>query len=329
MCLETYLQGLFLGKDEPPAQTFTSFSQLPAEIRLLIWNAALLQQHRDLHAAYNIWASDWTRTKNYRLPRKSRAPVSLLKACSESRNVALAAGSFLELEDKLWFILPWKVSEPIWIDNSIKTLMMPINISALFKISRFPKSIQSVATLSASKKWTESAFLFLATTKRCHNIKTILNGLMWIPLRYSEGNDRNTHPCVDSDTATVSLDDPNMIGYLTSAFERHAVTTLKERIPPACYRKSARNFLVFNRFLKRDLLSRQQCHIPDGFELDVAIIFGRPHAFAYGCLEGCVRIMDTFVCRSEDDEDLERWDHGTQFGANGSLFRYNTNIYEK
>jgi hypothetical protein len=40
--------------------------------------------------------------KNCRLPGKLEAPTGLLRACSESRAVGLATGSFLERRYKLW-----------------------------------------------------------------------------------------------------------------------------------------------------------------------------------------------------------------------------------
>jgi hypothetical protein len=219
--------------------------------------------------------------------------------------------------------------EPIWIDNRIKTLMMPINIKALEELPAFPQSLQSVATLAATEEWIKSMLLFLESSRSSNNIRTILDGLMWLPLRYSEGSNTETHPCVDSDTAVVPLDDPKMLDYLTSAFECHGLTTLNERIDPACHRKGARNFLVFNKFLMSTIYSSEHYDIPNGFELKPAITFGRPHLSGVECLEWCIRVMDTFVCRSEDDEDLKQWHDGTTYGTNSDVLRYRTLPYEQ
>ncbi|KAL3601628.1 hypothetical protein FPOAC2_05899 [Fusarium poae] len=288
---------LYSGRDRPSAPSFTLFTQLPSEIRLLIWKAAL-PQHQDLHTAYNIWASDHKRWKSIRLRGKQEAPVGLLRACFESRDVALETGSFLELSHAARFMIPLPAFEPIWIDNSIKTLMMPINPQAFRKINCFPKNIQSIATLatmSAGKMWIRKAFEFLVSTKHCHNIKTILAGLMWIPLAYSEGSNKETHPCVDSETVAVSLDDPKMIDYLTSAFESHAIKVLGKQISPACYRKSARDFLAFIKNRERRFYSWDHDLVPDGFELKAAIIFGRPHSFGCYDLPLSLNMMDSFV----------------------------------
>ncbi|XEV03263.1 hypothetical protein FSHL1_008550 [Fusarium sambucinum] len=319
MCMESSFCNLCSKQDEHSARTFSLFPMFPPEIRMLIWEAALPLPHEDSQTAYNIWASEWRERKNIKLPGKQDAPVSLLRACSESRDVALATGSFLELSHMSCSMIPRPSFEPIWIDKRIKTLMMPIHASAFSKINYFPKSIQAVATLAALRalppdnKWIQNAWQFLASTKRSHNIKTILAGVMWIPLCYSKGTNMETHPCVDSDTAAVSLDDPKMLDYLTSAFERHAVTTLGERLSPECYRKSARNFLVLARLMERILYSREQHLVPNGFELKAAIIFGRPYFGRCLPFERCVRIIDGLVCRSEDEADLEDWGSGIEF----------------
>ncbi|KAL6916777.1 hypothetical protein FSST1_008272 [Fusarium sambucinum] len=289
MCMESSFCNLCSKQDEHSARTFSLFPMFPPEIRMLIWEAALPLPHEDSQTAYNIWASEWRERKNIKLPGKQDAPVSLLRACSESRDVALATGSFLELSHMSCSMIPRPSFEPIWIDKRIKTLMMPIHASAFSKINYFPKSIQAVATLAA------------------------LPGVMWIPLCYSKGTNMETHPCVDSDTAAVSLDDPKMLDYLTSAFERHAVTTLGERLSPECYRKSARNFLVLARLMERILYSREQHLVPNGFELKAAIIFGRPYFGRCLPFERCVRIIDGLVCRSEDEADLEDWGSGIEF----------------
>ena len=49
MCLKALIHDLRPRPVEPPAQTFTLFSHLPVEIRLLIWEAALPLQHQDLY----------------------------------------------------------------------------------------------------------------------------------------------------------------------------------------------------------------------------------------------------------------------------------------
>ncbi|KAH6993376.1 hypothetical protein EDB82DRAFT_574950 [Fusarium venenatum] len=266
MCVESSFCNLCSEQDEHSAQAFTLFPLFPPEIRLLIWEAALPSPHEDSHTAYNIWASSWRERKNIKLPGKKEAPASLLRACSESRDVALTTGSFLELSHMSCSMIPRPRFEPIWIEKRIKTLMMPIHVSALSKINYFPKSIQSIAMLAT----------------------------------------------LHSDTAVVSIDDPKMLDYLTSAFERHAVMTLGERLSPECYRKSARNFLVLARLMERILYSREQRLVPNGFELKAAIIFGRPHFSRCLPFERCVRIIDGLVCRSEDEADLEDWSSGIE-----------------
>ncbi|KAG8359420.1 hypothetical protein FVEN_g12715 [Fusarium venenatum] len=159
MCVESSFCNLCSEQDEHSAQAFTLFPLFPPEIRLLIWEAALPSPHEDSHTAYNIWASSWRERKNIKLPGKKEAPASLLRACSESRDVALTTGSFLELSHMSCSMIPRPRFEPIWIEKRIKTLMMPIHVSALSKINYFPKSIQSIAmlatlrTLPPDSKW--------------------------------------------------------------------------------------------------------------------------------------------------------------------------------
>ncbi|QPC71070.1 hypothetical protein HYE68_001822 [Fusarium pseudograminearum] len=329
MSIEAGWRDLFSGIEKPPPQTFTLFSQLPTEIRLLIWNAALPPRQQGVHTAYNIWQSDWTNKRNYRLPQVPGAPNGLLRTCYESREVALASGSYLKLSYTLWFLIPWPHDELIWISKDVKTLMMPINIDAFSRITQYPKSLESVAKLLATKSWLYTTSRILESTKRQHNIRTILNGIMWIPFRYSVGNNTETHPCVGSETAVVPLDDPKMMEYLTSAFESHAVMTLRERLPQACYRKSARKFFAFAKYRKRYLDDKQRFRPPEGIILKGAIVFGRPHSFDCRQLERFLRVMDTFVCRDEDEEDVEEWDAGTHLGANGRVFQHWDSTYRR
>ncbi|CAF3499571.1 unnamed protein product [Fusarium graminearum] len=322
MSIEAGWRDLFLGIEKPPAQNFTLFSQLPTEVRLLIWNAALPPRQQDVHTAYNIWQSDWTNKRNYRLLQTSGAPNALLRTCYESREVAFAAGSYLKLSYKLWFLIPWPYDELIWISKDVKTLMMPINIDAFSRITRYPKSIKSVAKLLATKSWIETTSKFLESTICQHDIRTILDGIMWIPFRYSVGSNTETQPCVVSETAVVPLDDEKMVDYLTSAFESHVVMTLRERLPRACYRKSAKKFLAFAKYSKRYLDDKHQYSLADGIELKGAIVFGRPHSSDCRHLERLLRVMDKFVCRNEDEEDVEEWDAGVHLGANGRVFQH-------
>ncbi|PTD07975.1 hypothetical protein FCULG_00005862 [Fusarium culmorum] len=177
---------------------------------------------------------------------------------------------------------------------------MPINIDAFSRITRYPKSIE-----------------------------TILDGIMWIPFRYSVGSNTETHPCVDSETSVVPLDDEKMVDYLTSAFESHVAMTLRERLPQACYRKSARNFLAFAKYRKRYLDDNQRYRLPEGIKLKGVIVFGRPHSFDCWYLEWFLLIMDKFVCRNEDEEDVEEWDAGMHLGANGRVFQHWDSTYRR
>ncbi|RGP76762.1 hypothetical protein FLONG3_5202 [Fusarium longipes] len=305
---------------EPSAQTFTMFTQLPPEIRLLIWRAAFTLPHRDARTGYNIWQSDYRNVKNWRLPPKRKAPTGLLRACYESRSVALTEGSFLIRRHMLWFNIPSPFIEYIWVNNSVKTLMMPVNINAFAEISSFPPSLQSVASILPTAQWIQDMLLLLGSNRHRHNIRTIMDGHTWIPLRYSRGCDTETHPCVDSDTAAVTLDDPKLLDYLTSAFECHARKTLGERITRVCHRKSARNFLAWNKYISVTLLGRERYLIPDGFELKPVIVFGRPCISKAWYLKRSIVVMDKFVCRSEDDLDIEEWDDETDFGSNSTVF---------
>lgn len=294
------------GDSEGPA--FTLFAKLPHEIRLQIWEAALPPPYQD-HTGYNIWSSDCGQLSNQRLPKQQKAPSGLLGACSESRAIALAHGSFLHIARSA-FGTPPSGHEGLWINNNVKTLMIPVNTSAFAELSVIPQTIECIAGLWPHPNWMGSMLPLLNSTRHHHNIRTVFHGIAWIPLGYSQGSNIENHPCVDSDTAVVPLNDPRMLDYLISAFECHALKTMEEDIEQIIFQKSAKRFLAYHKYRARERQRElERYHIVhNGLEVKPAIIFGRPHRSEDYWLVHSILSIDTFLYRTEVDEEFETWE---------------------
>lgn len=226
--------------------TFTQFSELPCEIRLMIWEAAVPNRQVDKNSVCNLWyfeADDPYESKDsIKIDARYQPyqPFGLLWACHESRAVVLSRMSLLMYETET-HQGRWLKRKLKFVDNTMRTIM-PASRTTNWPHG-IPKSFQSYAKFNPDGFWLPKIFDQLISDPR-HTIKTFLFGAIWIPLPYSKGNNPEKFPCVNSATAAVQLNDPRLLGYLRRAFRRHA-RNMNEDISDECHRKSAMRYLAW------------------------------------------------------------------------------------
>jgi len=176
-----------------------------------------------------------------------------------------------------------------------------------------PKSFQVYVEFNPDGFWLPNTRNQLISDPR-NNIKTFLFGVIRIPLPYSQGNNPEKFPCVDSATAAVPLDDPRLLGYLRRAFRRHA-RNMNEDISDECHRKSAMGYLAWRRFVHHDLHlieEVEQLRRRD-YKVKPCVIFGMALHQPSEVLHGCITELDRFMYRSEDAEEVKEWDATTPY----------------
>ncbi|KAJ4127877.1 hypothetical protein NW768_008157 [Fusarium equiseti] len=298
---------------KPP--TFTRFSELPCEIRLMIWEAAVPNRPVDQNSVCNLWYfmhdDSYESKQSIKIDAQHQPyqPFGLLWACHQSRSVVLSRMSLLmyETEDHQG---PRPKRRLKLVDNTMRTIM-PSSRTTNWPLG-VPKSFQSYAEFMPEDLWFPTIISQLISDQR-HNIKTLLFGVRWIPLPYSMGNDPEKFPCVDSATAAVPLDDPRLLGYLRRAFRRHA-RNMNEDISEECHRKSAMRYLAWQRFIFDEvhlILEGFKEHLD--YKVKPCVIFGMALHQPAEVLHREIAMLDRFMYRSEDAEDVEEWDASTPF----------------
>lgn len=298
---------------KPPR--FTRFTELPPELRLMIWEAAVHNRPVDQNSVCNLWY--FKRDSSYEskdsikidAPYQPYQPFGLLWACYESRTVVLSRMSLLMYETENDYGPPRRKLK--FVDKTVRSIMPS---SRTTKWPRgIPKSFQSYVEFNPDRFWLPNILDQLISDPR-HNIKTFLFGLVWIPLPYSSGDDLEKYPCVDSTTAAVPLDDPRLLGYLRRAFRRHA-RNMNEDISDECHRKSAMRYLAWQKLVHHDLrLIEKVAQLRRrGYNVKPCVIFGMALRQPEEVLHECIAQLDRFMYRSEDVQEVEEWDATTPY----------------
>ncbi|KAH7251253.1 hypothetical protein BKA59DRAFT_509363 [Fusarium tricinctum] len=195
---------------EPKGLSFPKFNQLPPEIQLMIWETAL-PPRPDPNTAQVI--------------RVSKAPLNplgiqktvsrLLRACPESRKVALRHGSLMLVNRRGRLVLP---KDYIWIDNEIKTLFFQC-VSTLNEVVTIPSNIQAIAFLRINTKEQAEVMRFVESRVGRCNIKTIYIAPLWVPFKNCKLKGIMTFLCANSDLEVVDYDDEMILTHLITVLK--------------------------------------------------------------------------------------------------------------
>ncbi|SCV49666.1 uncharacterized protein FFB14_11027 [Fusarium fujikuroi] len=251
---------------------FESFDNLPPELRLMIWEEALPKK-KDTHVAYKIFHDAFLRGLRLEKPEGADGPRPLLEACYDSRAVAMK-----RIFEKRY--------HSVWVDNSITTLHVPIAALTCGRITDLPTNIKAVACMVPTPQALRALQKCLTHDLEYKGIKTVYLGIAGIPIQYSKGDDPDSYPCTELESAVVPLDGKKLITYLESAYKTHV--------------------------LEADL--RSKWDPKNGIELLPAVIFGQKTGkvmpWSKGRLRGAVFKLQ--IGRREAQADL-KWMHGFAF----------------
>ncbi|QGI70809.1 hypothetical protein CEK26_003143 [Fusarium fujikuroi] len=275
---------------------FTLFPNLPAEIRLMIWEAALPEEVHPRSKICEIW--DLKRGEDIiaTTPRAT-ANIAFLACCHESRHFAINDGSLVPLKSlvsgkawqkKVWidrnveivfipfepryldriitippnikvladtigntydpmredtvgkYITKWRNGGTIDIDTlyfglvdelpSITTLHIPIAALTCGRITDLPTNIKAVACMVPTPQALRALQKCLTHDLEYKGIKKVYLGIAGIPIQYSKGDDPDSYPCTESESAVVPLDGKKLITYLESAYKTHVLEAVGDRV---------------------------------------------------------------------------------------------------
>ncbi|KAF5669969.1 hypothetical protein FHETE_4652 [Fusarium heterosporum] len=268
---------------EPSNSMFTCFSQLPVELRLMIWEAACLPCP-DSRAVLPTKHRRFGKSR-LSMERSIRTQTTqrLLSSCRESRDVALASGSFMLVEEMICSIA---IHQGVWVDNRFKNLLLPLTPLGDKPLSFIPHNIQSITVL-----WTDSWYFgairdYIVSTPRRGRpcmIETIYIGAMCIPWISSKDDTITTSPCVNSDTTVISFDDEMLPKYVASAYKAHALHILEKSLSEEVCLENAKRYLERNMQLsyKRTVLQYGQRILgAPGMKYELAVIFSSKDQFS-------------------------------------------------
>ncbi|KAH7184825.1 uncharacterized protein B0J16DRAFT_398322 [Fusarium flagelliforme] len=293
---------------------FTRFSELPCEMRLMIWESAVPDIPIDQHSACNLWYFRHGETHESKSTSNIDAryqPFGLLRTCHESRAVVLSRMSLLMYETELFARpRPLRRRRLKLVDKTIRT-MIPSSKPTNWPRG-IPKSFQFYAEFGPDNIWLPRIVHQLNSAPRSHNITTFLCGVIWIPLPYSTGENPRAAPCVDSASAAVPLDDPRLLTYLQRAFRRHA-KNMNEDINRECHRKSAVRYLAYWTFVCRKLHQIEGVEevLRQGYEAKPCVMFGMALDQRSEVLHAQIARLDWFMYRGEEEAEVEKWDMST------------------
>ncbi|KAF4993101.1 hypothetical protein FGRMN_6716 [Fusarium graminum] len=228
---------------EPPNSIFTCFSQLPVELRLTIWEAACLPCP-DSRALLPIKHSQFEVSRlSMERSTITKTTMQLLRTCRESRDVALASGSFMLVEEMICGIA---MHEGAWVDNRFTNLLLPEQILADKPLHFIPHNIQYITVLSPSARYLNGIRDYITRTTiqgRPRMIETIYIAVMYIPWISNKDDTFATSPCVNSDTTMVPLDDEMLPKYVASAYKVHALHVLDKPLSEEVCLENAKRYL--------------------------------------------------------------------------------------
>ncbi|KAF9769560.1 hypothetical protein IL306_013024 [Fusarium sp. DS 682] len=279
------LSHFFARKGQPPSKQFEPFNKLPPELRLMIWEEAI-PRTKDTHAAYKIFWSQTQEGLRREKPKNTEGPLGLLQGCPESCAAASGTGSFIRVRNepvkgffwKIWaFLTGYREFDEIWVEKTVKMLLVPFSALMCARITNLPSSIQAVASKMPTEKGLLTLQKCLIQDPEYKGIKMVYVRLIGIPLAYSKGDDPDYYPCTGSNPAVVPLGEEKLVTYLTTAYRAHSFQTLGDPVDHGeeFYRKSA---LRFKHSLKKDWKAyrsmRSLWTSDHGIKLKPAVIFG-------------------------------------------------------
>ncbi|KAJ3549103.1 hypothetical protein NM208_g675 [Fusarium decemcellulare] len=284
-----------ISRPDPNMSIVTCFSNLPLDIRLLIWEY-FLPPSRNLkitNKRKKIAVIDKEDPGTYyedsisvgEIKTTLKPPILLLSACRESRELALASGRFVA-----------KTTDPdnvrmVWADRNLRTVYMSLSAASFSILKSLPRNAQTVACLwpkpSCFKQFRFYVDYF--NRRRIVPIKTIYVGLSaiiydnrWADADTVERFAGSPFHYDSSGFNVVGLDDPRLPTLLNLAWVSKSWS---------CYHHSPECFLDnLNRYWQNDKRalklrsvfhtdeagstepSLSQTNLPD---IKPAIIFGR------------------------------------------------------
>ncbi|KAM5366434.1 hypothetical protein ACJZ2D_010544 [Fusarium nematophilum] len=297
------------GREAP--MKFTCFSNLPCDLRLLIWEFCL-PPYRDLklgHTPGNLLSHD---------PMSNQRPIPLLQICFESRQVALARGSFLPTQGPEGSSGYMK-----WVDFDIRTVYTFTDSDSLARLHSFPSNIHAIACLWPTEKGIRNIQqCLIERLNRCVSppARVLYIGLSGII--FDSDGDRgylcrdSGHPpelcktCPlyrDSGFTVVGLDDARLPSVLEAAVNARKKGLLEAHFyhrSPSCFLKNLKRYWDTNpkcHDVRRgweamasgrtdgDPCSSAELHLP---ELRPAVIFGKTRQLAFFTREANTRVHE-------------------------------------
>lgn len=259
----------------------------------MIWEAAV-PRRTDLNTAQVIRVSKI-------LPRNplgiQRTVSRLLRACSESRKVALRYGSLMPVNrhgrlvaPNMRLVLP---KDYIWIDNEIKTLFFQC-VSTLDDVTTIPSNIQAIAFPKINKKEQASVKSFVESRVGSCNIKTIYVALLWVPFNNLNVESIPTSLCANSGLEVVDYDDEMLLTYIITALKMDREIWLLNRMNKRPYHERAEEAISQTREHMRELTHKHtQWQEETGVRFKLAARFGmREHLYERGLLPAWEELAD-------------------------------------